>query len=66
METKSFTLQDSLEILLKRKWMIATIFLVAAGSAAFYSLQVTPIYEASTTLRLESIWQEQSLLSDLY
>jgi tyrosine-protein kinase Etk/Wzc len=66
MDTKSITLLDFLEILLKRKWMIAAIFVIAAGTAAFYSLRVTPIYESSTTLRIETVWPEQSLLSDMY
>ena len=66
MEPKGITLQDFLNILWKRRWMILTLFLIASGSAAFYSLQVTPIYESSTTLRIETVWPEQSLLGELY
>lgn len=66
MEPKSITLQDFFDILWKRRGMILTLFLVASGSAAFYSFKVTPIYEASTSLRIETVWPEQSLLSELY
>jgi tyrosine-protein kinase Etk/Wzc len=65
MDTKSITLMDLISLLLKRKWMIASIFLIASGTAAFYSQKVTPIYEASTTLRIETM-SEQSLLGNLY
>jgi len=46
-------LQDYLQILWRRGWIIALVALIGGASALFFSLQQTPVYSASVELAVQ-------------
>jgi capsular exopolysaccharide synthesis family protein len=52
-EERQATLNDYVRILARRKWLILFTFLCLAGSAAAFSLLMTPVYQACTTVMIE-------------
>ena len=45
--------KDYLRLLLKHRWLIATVFVVAAVTGTVWTLLQTPIYQASATVQIE-------------
>ena len=52
-EEKQVTLNDYLRILARRKWLILFTFLCLTASAVAFSLLMTPVYQACTTIMIE-------------
>ena len=50
MEMEEKDLLEYWQIIVKRKWLIGTIFLITIGIAIMVSVMMEPVYEASTTL----------------
>jgi succinoglycan biosynthesis transport protein ExoP len=51
--TREINLRDYWRVLVKRRWIIATFFLVCLVIVAIYSLTMTPIYRATAQLMIE-------------
>jgi polysaccharide biosynthesis transport protein len=51
--TREINLRDYWRVLVKRRWIIATFFLVCLVVVAIYSLTMTPIYKATAQLMIE-------------
>ncbi|TET46682.1 polysaccharide biosynthesis tyrosine autokinase [candidate division TA06 bacterium] len=64
-EEKTQSLLDYAQILWKRRVIILVLFLLASLSTLFYVMRTRPIYEAYTTIRLENVGAQGTLLSDL-
>ncbi len=47
------SLQDYIYILMKRRWLVLTVFLAIVVTAVLYSFTATPIYKANTQLLIE-------------
>lgn len=56
---------DYIQVLWKRRTPILVVFLLATFSTLFYTLRMKPIYEAHTTIRLDNVGVQGTLLSDL-
>ncbi|MFV1950775.1 MAG: polysaccharide biosynthesis tyrosine autokinase [Nitrospinota bacterium] len=52
-EGREVHLKDYIGVLFKRKWIIILAFLTVLISAVVFSSLITPIYEATTTVRVE-------------
>lgn len=63
MEMEEMDLLEYWQILVKRKWMIIALFVVAVVIALIFSVTMEPVYEANTTLMLKS--QQSSALAAL-
>lgn len=48
------TLQDYLRILYRGRWIIVVAFLAAVSSTLFFTLKATKIYQANTTIMIET------------
>lgn len=48
-----FNFWDTLQIVLNRKWLILTITLLGVSIAAILTLQITPLYRATTTIEIQ-------------
>jgi succinoglycan biosynthesis transport protein ExoP len=46
-------LRDYLRVILKRRWIVVTVFAVIVISIAIYTFTATPVYEATTRLVIE-------------
>lgn len=46
-------LKEYLRILLKHRWLVATVFLVVSVTGTVWTLSQTPIYQASATVQIE-------------
>jgi tyrosine-protein kinase Etk/Wzc len=64
-EEKSQGLIDYVHVLWKRKVPIIIVFVLAVSSTLFYTIRMQPVYEAYTTVRIENIGVQGTLLSDL-
>ena len=64
-EEKTQSLLDYAQILWKRRVTVIVLFLLATFSTLFYVMRTRPIYEAYTTVRLENVGVQGTLLSDL-
>ncbi len=64
-EEKSQGLLDYAHVLWKRKVPIVIVFVLAVSSTLFYTIRMQPVYEAYTTVRIENIGVQGTLLSDL-
>jgi polysaccharide biosynthesis transport protein len=51
---KERELREYLSLLLKRKWLVLTIVILATSAVFLYSFSLPPIYEAAATLQLDS------------
>lgn len=60
------TIAGYLRMLRARKWMIAALTLLAVVLAAFFANQATPIYRATTMLKLEEGNQRIVSIEELY
>ena len=55
--------REYLLLLLKRKWLILTVVVIATSAVAFYALSLPPMYESSAVLQLdpkEYVYMEDS------
>jgi len=60
---KEATFSDYISIITKRKWLILILILIAVVITAIFSYTTTPLYEASTVLRVRyqpTIFEQQS------
>lgn len=55
-------LRELLSVLRRRKWSVLLITLVTVGSATFFSLRQTPLYESSATVAVNPFDPNQVLL----
>ncbi|MDJ0922046.1 MAG: polysaccharide biosynthesis tyrosine autokinase [Henriciella sp.] len=55
-----FNFWDTLQIILNRKWLILTITLLGVSIAAILTLQITPLFRATTTIEIQN--QEATIL----
>ena len=51
---KDRELREYVSLLLKRKWLVLTIVILATSIVFLYSISLPSIYEASATLQLDS------------
>lgn len=58
-------LRDYLLVLKRQRWWLLGVFLAVVGIGAWVTLRATPIYEAQTTIRIESPESEMPILSEL-
>ena len=54
-------LHEYVKVLFKRRWMVATVFLLIVGAVTIYSFTATPIYSAKTRLLIEA--ENQNIVS---
>jgi tyrosine-protein kinase Etk/Wzc len=64
-QEKSQSLYDYLFVIWKRRMPVIAVFLIATVSTVFYTFRMQPVYEAYTTVRLENVGVQGTLLSDL-
>lgn len=53
-EIKEVTLQDYIDLLLRRKWTVIVAFVVIFSAAVYYNFSQPPVYESVSTFIIES------------
>jgi tyrosine-protein kinase Etk/Wzc len=64
-EDKGQGLLDYVHILWKRKIPIFIVFILGFSSTMYYTMRMRPVYEAYTTVRIENVGVQGTILSDL-
>ncbi len=59
-------IKDYLRILLARKWIVVTAFIVVVVTAVIYALVQTPMYNATTRLLIEPVKMKVTNFEDVY
>jgi len=64
-EDKGQGLLEYAHVLWKRKIPILVVFILGSASTLYYTMRMKPVYEAYTTVRIENIGVQGTILSDL-
>lgn len=59
-------IKDYLRIVLARKWIVVTAFIVVVVTAVIYALVQTPMYDATTQLLIEPVKMKVTKFEDVY